>query len=143
MRYLSGNHNGVGLGGFTISTPDGPMINFGCYLPMPENMVPRPDAGANRQMVKTTKEKPDWIIPLIDQEYGGQYSQLWRIGFEKGKINPHQVWEFAMKKIINGRVCLLGDCAHMGSPRKVLELIMQCLMLSHLEKHIKRLIQIF
>ncbi len=22
-----------------------------------------------------------------------------------------------MKKIINGRVCLLGDCAHMGSPR--------------------------
>ena len=66
MQYLSGNKNGVGLGGFTISTPDGPMINFGCYLPMPEDMIPKPTVGANRQMVKKTQEKPDWIIPLID-----------------------------------------------------------------------------
>lgn len=43
--------------------------------------------------------------------------KLWKLGFAKGKINPHPVYEFAAEKVVNGRVVLIGDCAHMATPR--------------------------
>ena len=53
----------------------------------------------------------------MDRDFGGQWSKLWRLGLEKGKVNPHPIWEFAAKKVVNGRVVLIGDCAHMSSPK--------------------------
>ena len=32
-------------------------------------------------------------------------------------MNPHPIWEFAADKVVNGRVVLIGDCAHMATPR--------------------------
>ena len=60
--------------------------------------------------------EPEWLIPLVDQDFGGQWSKLWRQAFAHGKVNPHSVWEFCAKRVVNGKVCIIGDCAHMASP---------------------------
>ena len=34
-----------------------------------------------------------------------------------GKITQHAVWEFCADRVVNGRVVIIGDAAHMASPR--------------------------
>jgi 2-polyprenyl-6-methoxyphenol hydroxylase-like FAD-dependent oxidoreductase len=34
-----------------------------------------------------------------------------------GKITPQPLYEFAADKVVNGRLILMGDSAHMASPR--------------------------
>ena len=36
---------------------------------------------------------------------------------EHGKITQHAVWEFCADRVVNGRVVIIGDAAHMASPR--------------------------
>lgn len=46
MSQLGSNYQYVGLGGFTCSRPG--LINFGIYVPMPPEEVPKPVKGENR-----------------------------------------------------------------------------------------------
>ena len=62
-------------------------------------------------------DKPDWIIPLMERDFGKIWAKLWKITFEKGKVSPHPIWEYGADKVVNGKVVLIGDSAHMVTPR--------------------------
>ena len=47
---LSSNYQHVGVGGYTLDSPQ--LINFGMYVPMPPDEIPKPIKGENRQMAE-------------------------------------------------------------------------------------------
>lgn len=101
-------------GGFQIRGPRGPFLNCGMYCAMSEAEAPK--VTKNRQ-VKDAAKVPDWFIPFVRKMFGERNAQFWKQCKEKGKIAPHPVWEFAADKVVNHRVLILGDAAHMASPR--------------------------
>ena len=64
-----------------------------------------------------TKTVPEWFIPVVTRLFGVRNGKFWQECAEHGKVNPHPVWELACDQVVAGRVILLGDAAHMSSPR--------------------------
>eukprot|EP00978_Attheya_sp_CCMP212_P007819 scaffold18163_cov55-Attheya_sp.AAC.4 len=92
------------------------MWNCGVYMAMPEEMVERPVK--NRQVAASAmKTVPDWFVPFTRECFGESAGKFWDECVRKGKVSPHAVWEMSADRVVNGRVVLLGDAAHMASPR--------------------------
>ena len=85
-------------------------------MAMPEALVERP--GTNRQMSnRVMKEVPAWFVPFVRTVLGPTNGKFWEECSKVGKVSPHAVWEFAADRAVNQRIVLLGDAAHMASPR--------------------------
>jgi len=92
------------------------MWNCGVYMAMPEAEVEAPVR--NRQIgASAMRTVPEWFVPFTEAAFGSHNAEFWRACAEKGKVSPHAVWELASDRVVNGRVALLGDAAHMASPR--------------------------
>ncbi len=90
--------------------------NCGVYMAMPESEVEK--ATRNRQVSTLNfKKTPDWFLPFIDYLFDNTTFNFWKTAVQNGKISPHPVWEFVTDKVVRNRVLLLGDAAHMASPR--------------------------
>lgn len=101
--------------GFPCAGPNGPMWNCGVYMAMPEAEVSAPTR--NRQVGTAIREIPDWFTPLIKDLFGDRNAQFWEHCVKYGKVTPHPIWEFAADPVVAGRIALLGDAAHLSSPR--------------------------
>jgi 2-polyprenyl-6-methoxyphenol hydroxylase-like FAD-dependent oxidoreductase len=90
--------------------------NCGVYMAMPENEVEKPTK--NRQVsTQNFKQIPDWFLPFIDHLFDKPTLKFWETAIQSGKVSPHPVWEFVAEKVVQNRVLLVGDAAHMASPR--------------------------
>jgi 2-polyprenyl-6-methoxyphenol hydroxylase-like FAD-dependent oxidoreductase len=101
--------------GFPCASPNGPLWNCGVYMAMPEAEVAPPTR--NRQVGTAMKQIPDWFVPLVQALFGDRNAQFWEACIKYGKVTPHPIWEFAADPVVAGRIVLLGDAAHLSSPR--------------------------
>jgi 2-polyprenyl-6-methoxyphenol hydroxylase-like FAD-dependent oxidoreductase len=92
------------------------MWNGGVYMMTPESEVAAPTR--NRQVTSSETDKvPDWFIPVVRALFGDRNATFWEACTASGKVSAHPVWEFAADTVVNQRIILLGDAAHMASPR--------------------------
>jgi 2-polyprenyl-6-methoxyphenol hydroxylase-like FAD-dependent oxidoreductase len=90
--------------------------NCGVYMAMPESEVEKPTR--NRQVsTHDFKQIPDWFLPFIGHLFDKHTLEFWKTAIQHGKVSPHPVWEFVTEKVVRNRILLLGDAAHMASPR--------------------------
>jgi 2-polyprenyl-6-methoxyphenol hydroxylase-like FAD-dependent oxidoreductase len=90
--------------------------NCGIYMAMPESEVEKPTK--NRQVSATNfKEIPEWFLPFIGHLFDQSTFKFWETAIQYGKVSAHPVWEFVTEKVVQNRILLLGDAAHMASPR--------------------------
>jgi 2-polyprenyl-6-methoxyphenol hydroxylase-like FAD-dependent oxidoreductase len=90
--------------------------NCGVYMAMPESEVEKPTR--NRQVsTQNFKQIPDWFLPFIEHLFDKPTLKFWKTAIQHGKVSPHPVWEFVTAKVVQNRILLLGDAAHMASPR--------------------------
>lgn len=90
--------------------------NCGVYMAMPESEVEKPTK--NRQVsIQNFKQVSDWFLPFIDHLFDKSTLKFWETAVQYGKVSPHPVWEFVAEKVVQNRILLLGDAAHMASPR--------------------------
>jgi len=90
--------------------------NCGIYMAMPESDVAAPSR--NRQVGSAALQTlPDWFQPFVTKMFGADNARFWRLCAERGKVSQHAVWEFSADRVVNKRIILLGDAAHMASPR--------------------------
>lgn len=90
--------------------------NCGVYMAMPESEVEKPTK--NRQVsTQNFKQIPDWFLPFIEHLFDKHTLKFWETAIKYGKVSPHPVWEFVTDRVIKNRILLLGDAAHMASPR--------------------------
>ncbi|WP_320823679.1 FAD-dependent monooxygenase [Reinekea sp.] len=103
--------------GFPCAGPkgQGPLWNCGIYMAMPEADVMAPTR--NRQIGTALRRVPDWFLPFVQALFGDANALFWAACVADGKVSPHPVWEFAADRAVQGRILLLGDAAHMASPR--------------------------
>jgi 2-polyprenyl-6-methoxyphenol hydroxylase-like FAD-dependent oxidoreductase len=93
--------------------------NCGVYMALPESQVPKPSR--NRQVSDTDTDGtntsvPSWFLPIVQKLFGASNAQFWSRCLTYGKVSPHPIWELACDRVVNGRIALLGDAAHMASP---------------------------
>jgi 2-polyprenyl-6-methoxyphenol hydroxylase-like FAD-dependent oxidoreductase len=92
------------------------MWNCGVYMMTPKSEVAAPTR--NRQVTSSeTGGVPDWFIPVVRALFGDRNAEFWQACAVNGKVSAHPVWEFAADTVVNRRIMLLGDAAHMASPR--------------------------
>ena len=64
---------------------------------------------------------PDWFLPLYRQKFschaGGELVRLMEAVLEHGKMTPHPQFEFGTDAVTSGRCVMIGDAAHLASPR--------------------------
>jgi 2-polyprenyl-6-methoxyphenol hydroxylase-like FAD-dependent oxidoreductase len=90
--------------------------NCGVYMAMPESEVEKPTK--NRQVsTENFNQIPDWFLPFIEHLFDKPTLKFWETAVQRGKVSPHPVWEFVAEKVVQNRILLLGDAAHMASPR--------------------------
>jgi len=101
--------------GFPCAGPDGPLWNCGVYMAMPQAEVAAPTH--NRQVASAIRYIPDWFVPLTKALFGERNAEFWADCVKHGKVTPHPIWEFAADPAVAARIALLGDAAHLSSPR--------------------------
>lgn len=101
--------------GYPVDSPRGKLWNCGVYMGMPERMVEAPTR--NRQVKSEFETIPEWFVPFVTRFLGEYNGQFWNKCCKEGKVSPHAVWEFAADQVVNNRIVLLGDAAHMATPR--------------------------
>jgi 2-polyprenyl-6-methoxyphenol hydroxylase-like FAD-dependent oxidoreductase len=89
--------------------------NCGVYMAMPEEHVAAPTR--NRQVTTNISRVPEWFVPFVRTIFGEDNGSFWEACVKHGKVSPHPVWEMKADTVVNHRVVLLGDAAHMASPR--------------------------
>lgn len=90
--------------------------NCGVYMAMPESEVEKPTK--NRQVsTDNFKQTPEWFLSFIDHLFDKPTLKFWETAIQYGKVSPHPVWEFTAEKVVSNRIILIGDAAHMASPR--------------------------
>mmetsp|Transcript_70336 Transcript_70336/g.198454 ORF Transcript_70336/g.198454 Transcript_70336/m.198454 type:complete len:374 (+) Transcript_70336:49-1170(+) len=101
-------------------------IVCGAFIATPEAEVRTPEAGTSRHGAAEAKEHrgnsvPDWFLPLYREKFGaharGELVRLMEAILAKGKVSPHPQFEYAADAVTAGRVVVVGDAAHMASPR--------------------------
>jgi 2-polyprenyl-6-methoxyphenol hydroxylase-like FAD-dependent oxidoreductase len=118
--YMTGKYFAIAL---NVPTCEGrKFIMGGVAIGAPESEVSRPVAGASRHAdVVHAPPLPDWFMPFVRRTFahhanGRVVKWLERCATE-GKITPQPQYEFMAEKVVSGRVILMGDAAHMASPR--------------------------
>jgi 2-polyprenyl-6-methoxyphenol hydroxylase-like FAD-dependent oxidoreductase len=101
--------------GFPCAGPGGPLWNCGVYMAMPQTEVAAPTR--NRQVGSAICDIPDWFVPFTRVLFGERNARFWADCIEHGKVTPHPIWEFASDPVVSDRIALLGDAAHLSSPR--------------------------
>jgi len=101
----------------------------GAVVATPESEVMRPSVGVSRHGTEEDKRGvarhkhpvPDWFLPLYRQNFGhvqgGQLARLFETVASIGELKVHPQFEFGAERVTKGRVVLVGDAAHMASPR--------------------------
>jgi 2-polyprenyl-6-methoxyphenol hydroxylase-like FAD-dependent oxidoreductase len=94
-------------------------IMGGIGVGVPESEIVRPADGANRQDMTPSQPLPDWFMPFVRRVFRRHASVVrWlELAHAKGKITPQPLFEFKADRVTNGRLMLIGDAAHMASPR--------------------------
>jgi len=67
--------------------------------------------------VATTPSFLSQFVPLVRELFAAKNEAFWAACVANGKVASHPVWELAADRVVKGRVLLLGDAAHMASPR--------------------------
>lgn len=91
----------------------------GVAVGIPESDIVRPIEGASRHTEVPATPLPDWFVPFIRRKFRHDLSLVrWvEACAAKGKITPQPLFEFMADKVANGRILVIGDAAHMASPR--------------------------
>jgi 2-polyprenyl-6-methoxyphenol hydroxylase-like FAD-dependent oxidoreductase len=94
-------------------------IMGGVGVGVPESEVVRPADGANRQDMTASQPLPDWFMPFVRRVFRRHASVVrWlELAQAHGKITPQPLFEFKADRVTNGRLIMIGDAAHMASPR--------------------------
>jgi 2-polyprenyl-6-methoxyphenol hydroxylase-like FAD-dependent oxidoreductase len=96
-------------------------IMGGVAMGAPESEIVRPTDGANRQDMEQGQAMPDWFLPYVRRKFrhhgGGQLLRWLELAAVKGKITPQPLFEFMADEVSAGRIVMIGDAAHMASPR--------------------------
>lgn len=119
--YSAGHYFSILL---DISQNDGRQwVMGGTAVVAPESEVVRPAAGSNRQASAPAEQGvPAWFLPWYRSTFGhlvgGQLARVMEAAAAHGKISPPMPqYEYAAPRVVEGRMVLLGDAAHMASPR--------------------------
>lgn len=121
--YDSGQYFAIAL---RVPTCDGQhFVMGGVAVETPESEVVRPQRGASRhtEFVPSSEEVvlPDWFLPFVRQHFsrhaGGEVVRWLETCAAKGKITPQPLYEFMVEDVVRGRIIMIGDAAHMASPR--------------------------
>lgn len=94
-------------------------IMGGVGVGVPEHEVTRPSAGVNRQDMSAATALPTWFLPYVRRVFR-PHPKLVRwldLAAEHGKITPQPLYEFGADRVTQGRLMMIGDAAHMASPR--------------------------
>lgn len=66
-------------------------------------------------------QEPEWFLPFVRQHFGhidnGAILTCCKAAVRTDKVTPTPVFEFAASQTVSGRIIVLGDAAHMCSPR--------------------------
>lgn len=107
-----------------VPTCDGRNLYMGgIFVATPESEIRRPEAGAHRHAGSATKTKtaPEWLLPLVEKLFGdrvnGDIVRFFKAAVAQGTILPSPQFEHGVTRAVNGRVVVIGDAAHMASPR--------------------------
>eukprot|EP00937_MAST-01D_sp_MAST-1D-sp2_P003001 g3001.t1 len=101
-------------------------VSCGVFVPTPEAEVVRPGVGVSRHGVEGQKAAshrswPAWFLPFYRQHFGrvegGQLARLFEAVAANGTLKTHPQYEFGADRVTRGRVVVVGDAAHMASPR--------------------------
>ena len=96
-------------------------IMGGVGVGAPESAVHRPGDGVSRHVITEGGKIPDWFLPCVRKSFAGQGDgqvvKWLELAATKGKITEQPLFEFKADVVAKGRVVLIGDCAHMASPR--------------------------
>lgn len=114
--------------GFACNGPPelGALWNTGIYVATPEAEVQPPmrnrqvgaeEAGAEAGAAAARGGAPTWLVPFVRALFGERNAQYWAACAAHGKVSAHPVWELAADTVVHRRLVLLGDAAHMASPR--------------------------
>ena len=122
--YSDGTHHQSIL--LDVAMNDGTdWIMGGTAIAAPESEVTSPAAGTNRQAGAAESDAPSpppWYLPWYMQHFGahagGELYRAMAAAAAHGKISPPMPqYEFAARRVVSGRRVLVGDAAHMASPR--------------------------
>ena len=115
-----------------MSTDDGrSSIMLGLFVATPEAEIVRPQTGAGRHTTDPEKKGewarshadsvPEWFLPLYQQKFshaaGGELVRLAKAIIAKGEIRPYPQFDFGTDAVTAGKIVMIGDAAHMASPR--------------------------
>jgi 2-polyprenyl-6-methoxyphenol hydroxylase-like FAD-dependent oxidoreductase len=110
-----------------VAADDGrDFVMGGTAVACPESDVQRPQTGASRQTgagagAGAGANTPDWFMPFFKERFGsvarGELVKVMEAAARHGKITPQPQYHFAATQVVQGRVVLVGDAAHMGVPR--------------------------
>ena len=133
--YGSFNDFGIVKNGFfdtivlQMSKDDGTdVLMGGVFVATPAAEVVRPSDGASRHVDEDAEAHagcgaglPEWFLPFYRQQFGdhagGALVRLFEAFASRGELTPQPQYDYAADKVSNGRVVLVGDAAHMASPR--------------------------
>jgi 2-polyprenyl-6-methoxyphenol hydroxylase-like FAD-dependent oxidoreductase len=102
--------------GFPCPSPQGPLANCGIYMSTPESEISG-GLDKNRQ-VGGAKDTPEWFLPFVKEMFrDSQTTRFWELCATHGKVSPHPVFEMAADQVVANRIVLVGDAAHMSSPK--------------------------
>ena len=104
--------------GFPCRNEKGEVLwNCGVYMPLLIKYVTK-SLSRNRQVSDNTKSVPDWFLPLMKRLFPNKKAvKFWSVCVEKGKVTQHPVFEFGANKVTQNHLLIVGDAAHMISPR--------------------------
>lgn len=95
----------------------------GTFVATPEDEIVRPEPGASRHVETTKLYEGDvnWFLRFHRQKFGqhagGELTRFFEVAASKGKVTPGPLFEFVADRTVAGRIVIVGDAAHMASPR--------------------------
>ena len=103
----------------------------GAFIATPEAEIVRPEVGAARHGTANDEKRaerkayaaeiPDWFLPLYQQKFGGHaggdLARLFATIVRRGELKAYPQFEYVAERVTTGRLVLVGDAAHMASPR--------------------------
>jgi len=97
-------------------------IMGGAAIAEPESEVTKPSAGWNRQADgMDVQGTPAWFMDYFRARFGyvrqGELVRVMEAAARTGKITPNPQYEFCASRVVQGALVLVGDSAHMGTPR--------------------------
>ena len=96
-------------------------IVCGVFIATPEVEARPPVPGTARHTGSLPPSVPSWFLPFFRLQFGGQANgelvRLFEAVAASGKLSAHPQYDYAADSVHAGRLLLVGDAAHMASPR--------------------------